>query len=100
MPTSGEGSITFVRASGPLVEEVVPRRRSILEMNVDGTGVREILSFDVLRDRRIPYDPQWSPDGRRLALTLATDASVFGVDVGVFTVAADGSGLRRLVPSP
>ena len=90
--------IAFVRAFGPLVDGRIPSRRSVLEMSSDGSRVREILSFDVLRDRRIPCDPQWSPDGRRLALTLLTDASVFGVDIGVFTVSLDGSSLRRLVP--
>jgi TolB protein len=69
-----------------------------MELRSDGTGLREILSFDVFRDGRIPDDPQWSPDGRTLAVTLYTDASIFGVDVGVFTVDVDGSGLRRLVP--
>ena len=90
--------IVFVRASGPVIAGSIPRRRSVMEANADGSGLREILTFDLLDDRRIPYDPQWSPDGRTLALTLMTDASIFGVDVGVFLVGLDGTGLRRLVP--
>ena len=92
------GRIAFIRSFGPLVEGVYPQRRSVVAVNADGSGLREILSFDVLRDRRIPQDPQWSPDGRRLALTVYTDASIYGLDVGVFTVNVDGSALRRLVP--
>jgi TolB protein len=90
--------IAFVRSYGPLLDGLQPRRRSVLEVSADGTGLREILGFDLIRDRRLPQDPQWSPDGRRLSLTIYADASVFGVDVGVFTVGADGAGLRRLAP--
>jgi Tol biopolymer transport system component len=92
------GRVAFIRSYGPLVEGVYPDRRSVVAVNADGSGLQEILSFDVLRDRRIPQDPQWSPDGRKLSLTVYTDASTYGLDVGVFTVNVDGSELRRLVP--
>jgi Tol biopolymer transport system component len=40
------------------------------------------------------YDPDWSPDGRRLA--FAAPAHRFGDTQHIHTVRADGSGLRRL----
>jgi Tol biopolymer transport system component len=92
------GRVAFIRAYGPLANGLHPQRRSLVTVNADGSELREVLSFDFLRDRRIPQDPQWSRDGSRLALTLYTDASTYGIDVGVFTVAPDGGHLRRVVP--
>ncbi len=78
-----------------------PDGRAILSSTADGL---EIAAPDGSRRRvlvrRPAYDGTWSPDGRRIAFTLATlgPPNRFGTPAigDVYVVDADGSGLRRL----
>ena len=85
--------IAFLHASGALDEDGNVEHAAIWIMRADGrrphvlTHPRSRVEEDV--------EPQWSPDGRRLVFTrvlLATHQHA------VFTVRADGTGLRQLTP--
>lgn len=53
-------------------------------MNANGSGLRRLVP--------IAHQPDWSPDGRKLAFVR-----YFGEAVTIWTANADGTGLRRLV---
>jgi len=60
-------------------------------MNADGSNVRVLLDSDgKLSDGIGSHSLAWSPDGSRLAFD--------GPD-GIWVIGADGSGLRKLIPS-
>lgn len=67
--------------------------------NADGTKARAIIDPE---SSAVPYSdlatPQWSPDGLRIALALASpdDSNVWRI----YIVNADGSGLRELSDAP
>ena len=58
-------------------------------MNDDGTQVTQLTTGGTDRN------PQWSPDGKRLAFTSARDGSA-----GIFSINADGTGLTDLSRTP
>jgi hypothetical protein len=58
----------------------------VVVVNADGSGFRRRLTNDIYSD----YNVSWSPDGHTLAFLRARRGAVF-------TIAADGTGLRRLV---
>jgi Tol biopolymer transport system component len=57
---------------------------SLFLVNANGTGLRSLLDNAV--------QPQWSPDGRRIAFKLANASSGYGI----YVVNADGTGQKRL----
>ncbi|HEV3344343.1 MAG TPA: hypothetical protein VG125_28465 [Pirellulales bacterium] len=62
-------------------------------MDVEGGGQRR------LTDRKHPeYDAVWSPDSKRLALSLVNVSGTQG-DVDVYTVSADGSDFQQVAGS-
>lgn len=61
-----------------------------LESRISG----RILPLNSLVQRNIPIEPVWSPDGRQLAITLAT-----GYDLDIYSIQPDGSNLRNLTKS-
>lgn len=61
----------------------------IFSMNADGSGVRR-LTTNPATDRQ----PDWSPDGRAIAYTIAKPDSAINFEVA--RMAADGTGTRRL----
>jgi TolB protein len=66
----------------------------VFTMNVDGTQVTR-LGYDEERD----FGYSWSPDGGRIAFYRGTDApgsGRFDASWNVFTMATDGSDVRRL----
>jgi Tol biopolymer transport system component len=60
-------------------------------IRVDGTGRRTLTP-----SRRWDIDAQWSPDGTRLSFTRGGIGELGWPKTEVWTVARDGSGLRRL----
>ncbi len=61
-----------------------------LESRISG----RILPLTSLVQRNIPVEPVWRPDGRQLAITLAT-----GYDLDIYSIQPDGSNLRNLTNS-
>jgi len=72
---------------------------SVFVMNVDGTGVRRITTPPIGSS---DSEPRFSPDGTRIVFTrfqggqLLKSGRVVGDTSAVFTVALDGSDLRRV----
>jgi Tol biopolymer transport system component len=68
-------------------------------MNPDGSGQRKLAS-------KLPIEGgySWSPDGRRIAFTRQLDAGIaFGrqrLNIEIYVMNSDGSGLRNLTRSP
>lgn len=68
----------------------------IYVMNADGTNVVQLT-----HDRGIDARPAWSPDGRSIAFHSTRDRPVTALPdntlfLDIYTMAADGSGVRRL----
>ena len=80
---SPDGSkIAFARFFG--TPGLAPDRWDTFTMNADGSGETNLartLGVD------FSYDPAWSPDGRKIALSL----SDFGVPNGIYIVNSDGT---------
>lgn len=68
-----------------------PRDLGVLVMNADGTGVTRLTSGSDYSES----NPSWSPDGARLVFTSDRD-----LNRELYSVAVDGSGLKRLTTSP
>lgn len=68
------------------------RDTRIQTMRPDGTGISPVTPATMLA-----FDPTWSPDGARIAFIGREDA---GRQYDLFTIAADGSDLRRLRETP
>jgi TolB protein len=69
---------------------VVSEDAHVWKVRPNGTGLRQLTPQPV-----IGYQPSWSPDGRRLAVTIQRRGR--GRDIA--TIRADGSGLRVLTHS-
>ncbi len=72
--------------NGPIVYR---HFKSLFVVNADGTGERKLTT----PGRREDSQPDWSPDGSRIAFQRCTN------DCNVWTIAASGTGLRRLGPA-
>jgi DNA-binding winged helix-turn-helix (wHTH) protein/Tol biopolymer transport system component len=69
--------------------------RAMTVANVDGSGARHIYSSA----RSIVYLGSWSPDSRRLCFTQLDPEAGNGADLfSIWSIDADGSNLRNLVP--
>jgi TolB protein len=62
----------------------------VFSMASDGSDVVRLTA-----DTEVATDPEYSPDGRRIAYSANHDAYA-----NVYTMAADGSGVRRLTETP
>ena len=65
-------------------------------MGADGTGARRVTRSRVIAE----VEPEWSPDGRRIAYSRSEwcPTEPFSVCNRIWTVNADGSDARRLIP--
>ena len=87
--------IAFVRYSGRIRDEQVDDE-AIFSMRTDGSHVRRVTRP---RSRvEVDADPQWSPDGRKIVFLRVNLTAKPRGKRAVFTVNADGSGLRRVTP--
>jgi Tol biopolymer transport system component len=96
--------IAFERAFGPIVNNNASGGVAIFTMNADGSDLRQ------LTPKKTPtiaehHQPQWSPDGTRIAFVANNHTLVYGpgssnsVTQGAIEVMnADGSNVRRLTP--
>jgi serine/threonine protein kinase/Tol biopolymer transport system component len=76
-------------AWSPKGELVVANGSDLLLASSDGSGSHKLLSV-----KGIPYSPRWSPDGRRIRLSVADFANT----LSLWEFAADGSNLRPVLP--
>jgi TolB protein len=86
--------IAFERALGPRPVGP-PRLVGIFVMDADGTNVRQLTQFQP-NSGSADHSPSWSPDGRRIAFIRVTAA----LRSAIYTVNANGSGLRRVRRMP
>lgn len=65
-------------------------------MGADGTGARRVTRSRVIAE----VEPEWSPDGRKIAYSRSEwcRTEPFSVCNRIWTVNADGSDARRLIP--
>jgi Tol biopolymer transport system component len=85
--------IAFVRAFGPVVHDQIAHV-GIYRMRVDGSHVRKV---SLPRTRTAEDgDPQWSPDGKQIVFVRHNVTAKPAEKQAVFTVRADGTGLRRV----
>jgi TolB protein len=88
--------IIYTRASGSIKNAMI-QHSAVATMRLDGRGEHEIHRFPAYTAN--VYNPQPSPNGRRIVFELGnapTGENKSGH--AVFVVKADGSGLRRLTP--
>jgi dipeptidyl aminopeptidase/acylaminoacyl peptidase len=76
-------SIVFTRFKGPGAS-------AIHRVGIDGSGLERISPW-----RLNASDPDWSPDGQRIAFDSG-DSGVAGSKMNIYVVGADGNGLTRL----
>ena len=85
------------RPTGRLVFVVPTNGNEVLwTMRADGTGARRVTRSNSVDEA----EPEWSPDGRRIAYSRSDRCHTEPLDVchRIWTVNADGSGARRLIP--
>lgn len=63
--------------------------RDLYAMHGDGSGVQQLVAS-------VSGPPRWSPDGRRLAVVRFDETTRTSNPGAIYTVGADGTGLRRL----
>ena len=72
-----------------------PYREEIFVANPDGTGARRITTSPA---NYLDEQPDWSPDGRKLAFSRCPEDLDPNGTCRVYTVNADGTGLRQVGP--
>jgi TolB protein len=70
------------------------RKSAIHRVGIDGTGLERLTPW-----RLNASDPDWSPDGQRIAFDSG-DAEVRGSKGNIYVMRADGSGRTRLTDYP
>lgn len=90
--------IVFKRAYGPVVKDIAARVDLVLA-NADGSGEQVIRRFATLkRNGQEPHNPQFSPDGRKIAITIENTTTKPTLASAIYVLNADGSHLRRITP--
>jgi Tol biopolymer transport system component len=80
------------RSDPDLTDDDFPN--DVFTMNPDGTGVVQVTNFG----RGFSGDPDWSPDGTRLA--FESDRGDYPTNQGIYVSRADGTQLRRVTTLP
>jgi TolB protein len=90
--------LVFERALGPIVKDNAAAL-DLVTANADGTAEQLLLH---LRTREAEgkelHGAQWSPDGRRIAVTVLNITARPRLGSAIYVLNADGSKLRRLTP--
>jgi Tol biopolymer transport system component len=79
-------TITFVRTPKQHI------RQALFAMAIDGSRLRQLTPYSY----EVALKHDWSPDGRRIALTTNADWVRRGSSANLVTIRPDGSGLARL----
>jgi Tol biopolymer transport system component len=87
--------IAFVRGFGRIREDQIAHV-GIYRMRLDGSHLRKV-SLPATRTAE-DGDPQWSPDGRQIVFVRHNVTVRPRGGQAVFTIDADGTGLRRVTP--
>jgi Tol biopolymer transport system component len=87
-PSSDRSRLAYTKGSGG----------GIFVMRSNGTRKRPVVS----EDQNLDDQPAWSPDGRKIVFVSTLSPSPSGglFEARLFTVSANGSGLRRLKDAP
>jgi hypothetical protein len=104
-----EAAATNLGANGPIVYEQsgADFGHDLMVMNADGSGVRQ-LTFTANRvcapedpdDVTNNKDPAWAPNGNSIAFLGWHPEGSSGCRQGIYTIAPDGTDLRRLALMP
>jgi TolB protein len=96
---SPDGSrLLFARAFGPIVRDNASQL-DLVVANADGSGAQLLRAFRPLEgEGREPHGAQWSPDGRRIAVTILNITAKPELGSAIYVLNADGTGLRRITP--
>jgi TolB protein len=90
--------LVFERAFGPIVNDNAAAL-DLVTANADGTAEQLLLH---LRTREAEgkelHEAQWSPDGRRIAVTVLNITARPRLASAIYVLNADGSNLRRITP--
>jgi Tol biopolymer transport system component len=84
--------ITFVRLNPAVASAERERTRALFIVRPDGRGLRQLTSYS----RHLARKHDWSPDGRRLLVTVGADTGRDDVSANLVTMRPDGSGSRRV----
>ncbi|HEX8855238.1 MAG TPA: hypothetical protein VF752_06520 [Thermoleophilaceae bacterium] len=90
--------LVFERAFGPIVKDNAAGV-DIVTANADGSNEQVILHYRTREaQRQEPHDAQWSPDGKRIAVTILNTTVKPRNASAIYVVDADGSNLHRVTP--
>jgi TolB protein len=90
--------LVFERAFGPIVRDNASGL-DLVTANTDGSAEQLLLRFRPLgAGGREPHEAQWSPDGRRIAVTILNITARPRLGSAIYVLNADGSNLRRITP--
>jgi Tol biopolymer transport system component len=91
--------LVFERAFGPIVKDNAAAL-DLVTANADGTAEQLLLHFRTPREAegKELHQAQWSPDGRRIAVTILNITARPRLGSAIHVLNADGSNLRRITP--
>jgi Tol biopolymer transport system component len=92
------GELLFTRAFRPVTADFAAEV-DLRRVGADGSAPAVVRRFTKRRDGREPiHDPQVSPDGRSIAVTLMDNIGRRKLETAIFVLDADGGNLRRVTP--
>jgi TolB protein len=90
--------LVFERAFGPIVNDNAAAL-DLVTANSDGSDEQVLLHFRTREaEGKELHEAQWSPDGRRIAVTILNITARPRLGSAIYVLDADGSNLRRITP--
>jgi TolB protein len=90
--------LVFERAFGPIVKDNAAAL-DLVTANVDGTAEQLLLHLRTGEaEGKELHEAPWSPDGRRIAVTVLNITGRPRLGSAIYVLNADGSNLRRITP--